>query len=316
MTNFVPENEEDMNRHIPYHSSNMESLIYHHMNNINYAMTLVNESSSILNRYILFENRRQYNISRNLNQRRNHHQNSHEGTTTNSIPNTTNTTNMNSNNLHNANHTYSFQSHMPFFNTQNTNRTQTQNPWYNIPLYDVNLNTYRTPYSSSSSVPSMSPTNTFPPRHHSNNDQLHDDQQNTYVFRFDTLIPNIFESALNSSFREAQQNINNNQYTYTRLTIDENNKYLIHEPSNTYDILDITHYEYVDDPINDICPITRERFYNNQNVLMINNCKHIFNKSSLNLWIRNHNTCPSCRRLIHQHSSQNANDSSAEENES
>ena len=132
------------------------------------------------------------------------------------------------------------------------------------------------------------------------NNNLNTDTNNlndpTVLFRFDTLIPNLFD------------NLNNlNQTTdnsFSILVIDENNRDIINDNSNNYDIssnydiLDIEKYEYITEPINDICPITRERFHNEQNVLMIRTCKHIFNKSSLNRWLTNHNTCPNCRTVI------------------
>ena len=68
-----------------------------------------------------------------------------------------------------------------------------------------------------------------------------------------------------------------------------------------HDLLDIQNYSVIQNhSMNDICPITRERFYDNQNVMMICRCKHVFNKSSLNIWLRNNNTCPSCRTRINR----------------
>jgi len=111
----------------------------------------------------------------------------------------------------------------------------------------------------------------------------------TYVLRFDTLIP-----SLSNIINNMNDNSSNNDYSYNiyNFTINDEN---MNEKLNDYDILDIEKFELIENPINDICPITRERFHNEQNVSMICCCKHIFNKSSLNIWIRNNNTCPSCR---------------------
>ena len=64
------------------------------------------------------------------------------------------------------------------------------------------------------------------------------------------------------------------------------------------DLLDVQEYQFIDNPLNDICPIAREAFSPTQNVMMIARCKHIFFKSFLETWILNHNTCPSCRSHI------------------
>ena len=68
--------------------------------------------------------------------------------------------------------------------------------------------------------------------------------------------------------------------------------------SNHYILYNVNEYSNIPNPINDMCPITRERFYNNQNVYMIVKCKHIFNKSVLMRWFHQNNTCPTCREII------------------
>ena len=128
-------------------------------------------------------------------------------------------------------------------------------------------------------------------RNQMNNDATANINDPSILFRFDTLIPNIFND-LNTLNQSTQDN------SYSILMINENNKSMIQDVSSQYDVLDIQKYEYITEPINDICPITRERFHNEQNVLMITSCKHIFNKSSLNRWLNSNNTCPSCRTAI------------------
>lgn len=81
--------------------------------------------------------------------------------------------------------------------------------------------------------------------------------------------------------------------------INENNKNDISTLSNQYDLLNIQHFNYISSPLNDVCPITLERFHDEQEVIMISNCKHIYNKNSLIRWLNNaHTTCPNCRRNI------------------
>ena len=113
-------------------------------------------------------------------------------------------------------------------------------------------------------------------------------EDNSYILRFNAILPSLFLS---------DNSLNNIDYSYNYFVIDNSNSLQeqIEDVSSTIDLFDIEKFEYITEPINDICPITRDRFYNNQEVIMIKKCKHIFNKSSLKLWLTNHNTCPSCR---------------------
>ena len=77
-------------------------------------------------------------------------------------------------------------------------------------------------------------------------------------------------------------------------------------PENA-DILIYNEYRFIENPINEICPITRESFFQNQQVSMIKNCRHIFNKDALQIWLTNNRTCPTCRANIRYFSSLNVN---------
>ena len=56
-------------------------------------------------------------------------------------------------------------------------------------------------------------------------------------------------------------------------------------------------------PINTSCPITLERFNNDDNVLIIRHCGHIFNNISLTSWFASNCRCPVCRYDIRDYSS-------------
>ena len=127
-----------------------------------------------------------------------------------------------------------------------------------------------------------------------NNNGDNNNNPQSYVLRFDTLIPNL-RNIINT-MNDVSSNVDYSYNIYNFTSNDEN----MNEKLSNYDILDIENFSLIENPMNDICPITRERFHNEQNVLMICSCKHIFNKSGLNIWIRNNNTCPSCRVNIHQ----------------
>ena len=144
-------------------------------------------------------------------------------------------------------------------------------------------------------------------RTYDNNTNLNDD--NSYVIRIDTLLPDIFQG-LNLNSLNTRSNRNNRNSNIRIGYINQQNYSDISNIMQHYDILDIEHYQMIDEPTNDICPITRDRFYDDQNVSMITSCGHIFNKSSLNIWIANHNNCPYCRQSIYNNSSNNTHENS------
>jgi hypothetical protein len=56
-----------------------------------------------------------------------------------------------------------------------------------------------------------------------------------------------------------------------------------------------------DTSMNEIrCPITWDAFEIGQNVLEINNCRHIFGQNALMEWFQNHSICPVCRTNVTQ----------------
>ena len=111
-----------------------------------------------------------------------------------------------------------------------------------------------------------------------------------YVIRFDTFVPS--NNNNNNNNRDLSYNITDINYDNSYILVDNND-----DISNSH-LYNVSEFRLIESPINNICPITRERFYDNQNVLMIRNCRHIFNKSSLMMWINNHNSCPNCRASI------------------
>jgi hypothetical protein len=56
-------------------------------------------------------------------------------------------------------------------------------------------------------------------------------------------------------------------------------------------------------PINTSCPISLERFNNDDNVLIIRHCGHIFNNIGLTSWFASNCRCPVCRYDIRDYSS-------------
>tara|TARA_Y100000768_G_scaffold387353_2_gene378358 strand:+ start:1452 stop:2063 length:612 start_codon:yes stop_codon:yes gene_type:complete len=145
-------------------------------------------------------------------------------------------------------------------------------------------------YNSNSIIEPIRPSSQRSQRIFRNNndtiDFLNDlDNNISHIFRFDTLFSQ--NSIINPR--------NNNDLSYNIKDISCTNIELLDISNTDVDIFNILNYENIENPINDICPITRDRFHSIQNVLMIRKCKHIFNKSALTRWIENNNTCPTCR---------------------
>ena len=64
--------------------------------------------------------------------------------------------------------------------------------------------------------------------------------------------------------------------------------------SNTIDL----YYGNIENPTNDTCAITHEKFSNCDEVTMIKECGHIFSSSAIKKWLIEHQTCPNCRHNI------------------
>ena len=129
--------------------------------------------------------------------------------------------------------------------------------------------------------------------------------QNNYQRERDSEIPqfyfsleNLFPLIPNNETPQTAPSTNRNQFTILTITSDNSNV-LLNNEDNINEIYDISEYQLLNNPTNDICPITRDSFYNNQNVYMICKCKHVFNKTALHMWLERNDTCPYCRTNIH-----------------
>ena len=126
------------------------------------------------------------------------------------------------------------------------------------------------------------------------------------------------------------RNNNNNRNFNDRLRQNNTNirDYNITSYSNTYELtnllssfltdvpiipslLDITNstrivrYDSIISPLNESCPISLERFHNDDYVTQINYCGHIFKSAELEVWFQNNVRCPVCRYDIRSHNNTN-----------
>lgn len=72
-----------------------------------------------------------------------------------------------------------------------------------------------------------------------------------------------------------------------------------------------TTFQEIENPINTTCPISQSDFSNNDIVLQINHCGHIFSERTLLQWFNRNHCCPMCRYSI---TSDNSNQTITQDN--
>jgi len=76
-------------------------------------------------------------------------------------------------------------------------------------------------------------------------------------------------------------------------------------PSQIESATRVTRFSDIITPLNSACPITLENFNDNDQVLMIRHCGHIFSSTGLTSWFRSNCRCPVCRYDIRNYVSIN-----------
>jgi hypothetical protein len=109
---------------------------------------------------------------------------------------------------------------------------------------------------------------------------------------------NIVANANNANNANANANNENNAYLLNYnfddfIKLSNSNIYALIK-SNTIDL----YYGNIENPTNDSCAITHEKFSNCDDVTMIKECGHIFNSGAIKQWLIDHQTCPNCRYNI------------------
>ena len=70
-------------------------------------------------------------------------------------------------------------------------------------------------------------------------------------------------------------------------------------------------FSSIRNPLNNVCPISRESFSPNDLVTQIRPCGHIFSRENLNIWFTSSVHCPMCRYDIRRRRTQNTSSASA-----
>jgi hypothetical protein len=129
----------------------------------------------------------------------------------------------------------------------------------------------------------------------------------------------------NNNNNRQQNNNNNNRQQNNNNTRQQNRENYLNNPTITnlfhtfFDPIEIypTPYQIevatrvarfgdIANPLNLACPISLENFNENDQVLVIRHCNHIFSNTGLHLWFRTNCRCPVCRYDIRDHVSNNA----------
>lgn len=118
-----------------------------------------------------------------------------------------------------------------------------------------------------------------------------------------SLLFNIMRRLFNNT---SQINYTNDEYTniYEFLltplnegSVAENNELLLTEEQIQYSTYRVT-FKDITSPQNMTCPITMEDFTDEEEVMVITICRHIFKPTALNAWLTRSSRCPVCRRNI------------------
>ena len=199
----------------------------------------------------------------------------------------------------------------PFHSDERRDNYQ-QNSFYRTPLRSSQMSSFQTEH------PQLNETNNL-----NNNDEIYNSGNNNYLnnnentnndhnmFHYYYYYPNAQDMSYNN-LSYNNQNANNlllgNIY-YNILQVIEN-IVLTHTENtqtnitptqqNIDDATNIVNYKDIVFPANDTCPISLERFKENERVIQICNCEHIFHIEPLYNWFNRNSTCPVCRYDIRQ----------------
>jgi len=140
------------------------------------------------------------------------------------------------------------------------------------------------------------------------NQSLNDRQHNYIHYDYNNPInQNIYNENVNSSIRNnIRNNINNsNSSSASIFGTNEVTNFLtnflntsVHVRPTRQQINNastMVRYDSIENPLSDNCPISLERFTNNEIVRQLKPCGHIFSRTSFRRWFENNVRCPVCR---------------------
>ena len=204
--------------------------------------------------------------------------------------------------------------------------------YYITTLYNTPIDAFNstTPFNSTSPTSPTSPIGqTGPFGQTFTVDSIDSNDRNLPVtISSDVFLSTIYNNILNSNYDVENNNNNNNNNNYNLFvaSLNGNSEYFRNRNRNRNnatlptinDLLQATTYNTygeIENPINDTCPISHKEFSNNDVVLIINRCKHIFEPNSIMKWFTRCSDCPLCRRsIIHTEDTEDTEETEDTEN--
>lgn len=123
------------------------------------------------------------------------------------------------------------------------------------------------------------------------------DSSNSYVSNTYTQNPFTLNPFTSNTFTSQRQTTNNrNLYNAVYNTRNQTRLSNGEIAYSTY----TSNYNEIENPINSSCPITFQQFDSSQNVMVINQCRHIFNERALRNWFTYNTRCPLCRHNLRE----------------
>jgi len=140
-------------------------------------------------------------------------------------------------------------------------------------------------------------------RQHNNNHNNHNNHNNNYNNNHN-----------NNNNNNNRQNYNRNRQNYVNNPTISNlfrtffdPVEIFPTPSQIESATRVSRFGDIIRPLNSACPISLENFNDNDQVLMIRHCSHIFSNTGLTSWFRSSCVCPVCRYDIRNYTSHNTN---------
>ena len=130
---------------------------------------------------------------------------------------------------------------------------------------------------------------------YSSNGNSNSNTNNDYFNIFDLHIPSL-NTRLNNNFRNT---------TSSQPPLPDFFNDVIVRPTEeqVQNATSLVSFDTIENPLNETCPITLERFNHDSNVRQINSCQHLFNNEAILFWFESNVRCPVCRLDIRVQSS-------------
>ena len=166
-----------------------------------------------------------------------------------------------------------------------SNNTQTYNNHPSTPVHNNEPYVY--------STPSPRNNNETPLNYNHNNSPINEpvlESNDEFVdYNNNPDLTRQFQDILTQILRDAQDRENLTNYNY----MIENS-------------IDVKMFYEINNPINTSCPILQTDFEEDDYVIVLKECNHIFNEDAIQNWLKAHHTCPVCRKNLMPNTNNNS----------